>query len=1149
MTRIQLEGFGFIDTQEGTSFPLNFNIQNLLDSSTTPSSYSKNITIVGTKATNRILGHAFDVNISNSSFDVNKKVKCVVLQDDVSVFDEAFFQLITIDKSGNTLPNGEDEVIYTGRVKSNLMSFFNDVKNKELRELRIGNPQDFHVLSQDAIFSRMNNTAVDQWKYITYYNAGQVFKISDFKPAIFAKTYWDAIHEQNGYEYEFDEISALRFDKLLIPSVEKYENNDEIKNQRSFIHETNFRSFVGNTPVGNQAGNSGIQPGTGTAYQDRWPLDYSIPANQVVQNPDNQWNTALQRYTPLFNGNHTLNITFDYDFRINTNFECFLRCVDTGSLLSTWFFEIQLNFTQWIPTNGIRQVFFKNEIRPGGDSSVQTGNVTLTCSLPMVQGDQITDIRIVQLQQPGDASGEPIPKTNTTRASWTKPPLTNTNPGSGYKPRLNMSNINLRIRPELEYNYGTPIFIDHYIPTGIKQRDFIKSIIDTYKLIVDVDATQDNKLIYKTRDTYYDEGRSVNWTDKIAKDRKINLEFLQDKQPKNLIFSYKPDTDPFNTAYTDATDQVYGQYRYTYENEYNVGEERRELIFSPTPIYRDQYSKMFLPAIVSEPDKNYNIRILFDNGERTDGFFFIFNPDGTVGQLRTSYPMATHLDDPINPGFDINFDRCAYYFYNDWDPMTQNNLFNLFHRRVISQLTKGRLMTAFFRLTPLDILDFKLNDKIFIHDTWFNVNRIIDYNANADQLTKVQLVTIDDGQSVIAQRSVGRGDIVPFTTNRTEPIKPNPTDSMVWRASRELTTSKRLTENTFSGGSNAMVTGTRNIISADYEGIIVGNRNITSNNRSMIIGNDNVVSEFNTKLVIGDNLIVTSEADVVAGKIAATQDLKVGNLDLTESGIIRIEQYMNDDYFKPNEYTVRTELSIVFSEDGIVSDNVYVGKSLIGLNQYTTVNYNDEGYFVTTETKINFNEDGVLIEADETIIDSPVFLPQITENLSVKVALIIDPATNEVFKRNVIPAFINYFDFDSASVTTITTADVFNKLNSDTTSLFSENGLVHSNNRITNTSHNKIIQAHAITSLEAGNNNIIHLAFFRGSDIAAPTIIPCSEQQTTIGANDKAHAVPIQCIFELDENEYVEVWVKNQNATTNITLVNLNVIVNEKLTS
>jgi len=137
-------------------------------------------------------------------------------------------------------------------------------------------------------------------------------------------------------------------------------------------------------------------------------------------------------------------------------------------------------------------------------------------------------------------------------------------------------------------------------------------------------------------------------------------------------------------------------------------------------------------------------------------------------------------------------------------------------------------------------------------------------------------------------------------------------------------------------------------------------------------------------------------------------------------------------------------------------------------------------------------------------------------------------------------AFANYFDFDSASVTNISTLGAWVKLNASTTLGFSRNGLAHSNNRITRTGDKRVFQMDGIVSIGSGNNQEIHVAFFKNEEL-----FPCSWQSVVTNAGGKRNAVPLQCLIELDTNDFIEVYVKNQSATDNITLGNVNVIIKQ----
>jgi hypothetical protein len=158
---------------------------------------------------------------------------------------------------------------------------------------------------------------------------------------------------------------------------------------------------------------------------------------------------------------------------------------------------------------------------------------------------------------------------------------------------------------------------------------------------------------------------------------------------------------------------------------------------------------------------------------------------------------------------------------------------------------------------------------------------------------------------------------------------------------------------------------------------------------------------------------------------------------------------------------------------------------------------------------------------------------------------VITDGTNWVYSNQ--PRYINYFEFGVGTVTNIGTTNVWQKLNAVTTQGFTNNGLVHTNNRIENTGDIGIFKAEAIISAEMANNNQeIHLAFFK-DDGTGFAIIPCSEQRivATGGVSGRKFLIPIQCLVQLDTGDKLEVWIKNATSTSDATLDNLNMILNE----
>ena len=349
-----------------------------------------------------------------------------------------------------------------------------------------------------------------------------------------------------------------------------------------------------------------------------------------------------------------------------------------------------------------------------------------------------------------------------------------------------------------------------FVPEKIKQSDFIKSIFMMYNLYATADPNNENNLILLHRDEYYDSGKVENWTNKLMKDKEQSIIFIPELNNKKLRLSYKADTDSPNTVYTDVTREIYGQVEVTFENEYVKGIDVKELIFSPTPVQPTVFGA-FLPLLNGAAPKT-NIRILFDNGQVTAQNVVINSGYDTTTDTNGLYPYLSHFGgaDPFNPIFDINFAECQYYYYQVAQN-TNNNLYNKYWRRTVAQINGGKLLTAYFNLRENEIHNMELNDKIRIDNSWWSINKIIDYNANQWQPTKVELISLET-----------EIDLPPFFGGPSTPVGP----------------------------------GNGEQIQSIMQGYN-DKTNVTTNNRnSIILGSGNVVGDGVKALVVGDNLSI-----------------------------------------------------------------------------------------------------------------------------------------------------------------------------------------------------------------------------------------------------------------------------------------------------
>ena len=727
MVKIQL-ATGYLDVKEGTSFPLTFQVGDIRDISQRKGNFSKTITLVGSKNNNDLLNHYYDVNIIAGTFNINTVTTCSVIQDGIPVMEDASLQLTSVKKVQMT-DGYEEHVEYEVLIKESKADFFTAINNLELTNIDFSDLN--HTYDAFNVVNRFSNTEVDGFKYFLP-GSGSVFNITqEFKPAIFAKTYLDRIFSNSGFQYNWASLSDTKFDKLVIPYNGGIDNFDyldyvvraektttsTVTSPISIIPQTPFYTFAGLTEIEDLQGI--FDPVTGI---------YTTPFNISSANAQYyEFNVVVSYSLDLINSNTVpVGISTPPLYRVkyrNTYNNSFVQGPGhVGPVLL-----------------------------PVGTNTFATDTVAFTqqVSDPNIL-NQLTNI---QMQ---------IQAVQSSTSVYYSPNI-----------QLALNILSAKITISLSSNIvaiGGTIDVNDYVPKKIKQNEFVKAIFNMFNLYAVVDKLQPNQLNLIHRDDYYDAGAEVNWTYKIAKDKEQSLSFLPELTSKKVILTYKADKDTPNQIYSDATNQIYGQAEVVFDNEYVKDVTTKDVLFSPTPIDGSTFGA-FVPMLAgAQPDTN--IRILYDSTAEvglTPCQAFNIYDYGTTGMTNiTSYPYVGHFDDPLNPSWDLNFATCAYYYYMP-SSLTQNNLYNRYWRRTMGQINNGKMLTAYFNLKEPDIQSLELNDKIRIDNSWWNINRVIDYNANANQLTQVELISIDSEVNFMPfakgspSPGVGVGSVGPMT--------------------------------------------------------------------------------------------------------------------------------------------------------------------------------------------------------------------------------------------------------------------------------------------------------------------------------------------------------------------------------------------------
>lgn len=856
----------YLDLDDKTAIPLNFAISEIRDISKRKGTFSKSITVPSTKNNNKILNNYFDVNIQAGTFDINKLQRCAIIQNGIVILDNAIIQLVSVNKS-ETNSASFDSITYTLLVKDTTSDFFTTINNKYLNDIDFSELN--HVFTGSNVISSFNNTVTDGYKYVMPYNSPDLdtvgadaqFNLEEFAPAIYVKKYLDKIFASAGYSYSFPTMDDpdVRLSNLLIPY-----NGDVVRTSReeSSIYTASANRTLATGLTGTTAPIHMTLFGSfnSTSYFPGYvPNTGALVPNNETNDPNGDYNPITGTYVtpnvPSTTNSIKAKYTVEYEVKVvntgGTKYFCGHKGTSNPPFFNVYDTLVGV-MREIIPT-----VTVMDNTTPFNIQNVATNNriyIPHGTAFPIGTTILGTSTQTFETEIPGLTPGHSITLksgldyfsyyTSTNTPAWqynnqcwnfynTPIPELRYNQGGSTTPAIGISlvhtikNVYVTYTSALDGDYGfnVPLKMNKFIPQKIKQSDFVKSLFTMFNLYIEVDPTIPNRLNIFKRNEYYDSGKIVDWTNKLVKDKAQEIKFIPEITNKKQIFTYKQDQDWANTRYKEATNEVYGQAEFIFDNEYVKETTTTELIFSPTPVANTSFGAV-CPIWNGQAPQN-NIRILFDGGELSCGSYTIQNyPTNIISN--TTYPCITHWDKPTAPTFDLNWLPCDFYFRSDnYGADTNNNLFNLHWRRTMEQINSGKIMTAYFMIDAYDIQTMKLNDKIRIDNSWWNINSIKDYDANAKGPTKVELISIDENLEI------------PFVVQQSTPLaKGSPILSVL----NDLAKSKIPFVNTILSNGNVTITGRGNLITSNVSNVtIFGDNNAISSNAT-VSGSNNIVN-------------------------------------------------------------------------------------------------------------------------------------------------------------------------------------------------------------------------------------------------------------------------------------------------------------------
>lgn len=980
-TRIYLEGFGNVDLYDNVPVSLNYSVAEIQDISKKNTSFSKTIVLPGTKNNNELLGQLFDVSVSNSNFDINRKVPCTIYGADI-VLMKGYFRLVAINKVSPTSIGGEELIEYEVLVFDQTTDFYDKLSDRLLSDLDFS--QYNHTYGYSAIVGSSAHTSSDIYTYPMLYNGNTTYYTTqDFQPAIYLKAYLDAAFNEIQYSYESDFLNSDYFKSLIIPF-----NGEKIKNNIVDIENRKFQvGWTGATDSYLLSAST-----TASTYSNSGAtLNYNADNNMTIPYYDsgNTYNVSNYRFTSPSNQ------VYDFRFKIKANvwmtnpfaqqiklWDSFGNAILTNPKLYCQA-KLYKNGVALDTTGPLFNYSFSPTLAVG---STTQSTVTLDATFPSVQAgvNDYFELRLFPfVQLPLNSSW----RLGTLSTGAISNPNFNIRFDLSQSGQTNGDNFFINQPHVGELIDGDTVELNEFIPKNVKIKDLFSSVLKMHNLYVEQDKNFENKLLIKTREQYYSANTAIDWTQKLAIDKDINIKFIPELQNKDLILTYKQDSDDFNKYYFDNTKEIYGQKKYIFDNDFLSGEKKIELIFSPTPIKKNGFN-LPVPAILSQSPKN-NIRILYkpntwiSHESRTWNYNYITTGGATSTVTFNTYPYAGHFDRPQFPTTDINFGQTSFLLYDEYGNITDNNLANNYYFNQVDQMLDGKLMTAYFDLDYIDILNLKFSDKVFIKDNYYIINKVSDYNPINNGLTKVELLKIDEGlkfrtknrklnrpilstgQIINSGITVGVGNpniSTPLgsTLGKADPVTLNSGSIVIGNATNNAIKSNR-----------AIVIGDGNTVSQQTKSVVIGDGNtVNGGSKSMVVGSGNTISSDSNNITFGNDNIIPAGVDgafVLGNGITAdtSNTIYTNNIVLSSGGTINGTSITG----------ITSGLPGVLAVDNTTSGNDIILTGYDAIKDVTGNNFISvqEGFinaFATAVNSITSNQTSVEFNIDPTGITS-----------------------------------------------------------------------------------------------------------------------------------------------------------------------------------
>lgn len=705
-------GFILLDLIEDNPIKLNLSVADIMEPTANPSTYSQTFRVPNTANNNLFFKSAFNINAV--SFDATQKIESYIEDSNVTIAVGSIrlSNIITNNRDKNV----EYEVTFFGEVSdfsaaigggfmnSLNLTAYNHVKSY----VNVVDSWSKNLFLGDVIYPLIewgydyldglpvqNTLALhdNQLAKKGFTSNNHPLSIDQFKPVIRAKVLFDAIFASSGFTYESTFLNGSDFMNLYVIT--------EQTNSATASHESDIQIDVRNNLQ---------QFSANTETKLLFPNEIVDPL------------TAFDTTTSYFVAPSTLPLFTFYDFNITglvfsgvglpniTN--VIVKAIDvlTSTILDTY--TIAPN----TPTHSL--------------------NANLTLPQNIVAGQQIKFTIEINTSSLG----------------------------------ANISNAKLT---QITGSGGL-VILNNFLPNNVKNIDFLKAIIERFNLVLEPSKTISKHFIITPWVDWVEQGTQRDWTDLVDGNVDIQSKPLFESQSRSNTFLDDEDSDFVNYNFQLATKRTFGQLDIDSQNENIVGNKVTQSLFSPTPLLpignssaigtanQKLAAKFLIPHIAKDTTTERTpivpkLRLVYYNGMVAAPLEWHIKNDANTTIHWNEYPLVSQYSIFNSTTFDDLAWRNSAPLWAITGVVTNppmrtiNDLFNNYWLKWYNFTYDpfGRILEMNIILDYSNIFDLRFNDKIFIKDSWFMVNKITDYQVGRKTSCKVELVRVGESISII----------------------------------------------------------------------------------------------------------------------------------------------------------------------------------------------------------------------------------------------------------------------------------------------------------------------------------------------------------------------------------------------------------------